>query len=135
MNRIPFGGEIRFITLSEVCPVCDAERGQRHAYGCFAEECPQCHCVLMTCHCRVIKPHESQRHIQAIAESFNNQDEVEDILTAPIIHDVPSMLFVAGWVSVMEFMGIEPEKYDDLGDPMYSAKAVRSIFGESAHVL
>jgi hypothetical protein len=68
---------------------------------------------------------ESQRHIQAIRESFTSPEEVQAIMTAPIIHDVPSMLFVAAWLDIMEFMGFIPEKYDDLGDPMYSAKAVR----------
>ncbi|MFH2122523.1 MAG: hypothetical protein ABIJ50_03425 [Pseudomonadota bacterium] len=132
MERILFGSETKFINLSASCPVCDTERGQYHAYGCFAEECPRCHGVLMMCHCRAIKPHEGQRHIRAIAESFNNQDEVEAILSAPITHTVPSMLFVSVWLSVMEHMGMEPEKYDALGDPMYSAQAVKSLSGKIA---
>jgi hypothetical protein len=96
--------------------------------------------VLMNCHCRSIAPHEGQLHMKAISDSFSSPEEVCAVMTAPITHKVPSLYFVAVWATFMELMGVEPEKFDDLGDPLYSAEAVRGCLlrmnvGEAAPIM
>jgi len=125
-DRLPYGKEQRLNLGVNICPVCEVQHGHHHEYGCFAEECPECHSALMTCHCRSIAPYEGQLHIKAIAESFTSPEEVCAIISAPIIHEVPSLLFVAAWGSVTELVGLEPERFDDLGDPVFSSEAVRA---------
>ena len=130
-DRVPYGKEKRLNIGVIMCPVCEVQPGQYHEYGCFAEERPQCHDVLLNCHCRCIYLHEGQLHIKAISASFCSLEEVCAVIYAPIVHEVPSLFFVAAWVTVMELAGLEPDKFDNLGDPLYSPEAVRAcpLFG------
>jgi hypothetical protein len=126
-KRVKYGSEKQLNLGLDKCPICAVQPGKHHEYGCFAEECPECHCILLNCHCRSIDPYEGQLHIKAISESFESPEEVLEIFYRPIVSEVPSLLTAAAWVTIFDMMGLEPKGYDDLGDPLYSAEDVNSF--------
>jgi len=126
-SRVKYGKEQRLNLGFSMCPLCDVQPGEHHEYGCFAEECPQCHCVLLNCHCRSIDPHDGHLHKKAIADSFESPEEVEEIFYRPIISDVPSLLTSAAWIVLFESMGLKPQGYDAIGDPFFSIEDVQSF--------
>lgn len=126
-ERVKYGSEKRLNLGFAICPLCAVQPGQDHEYGCFAEECPKCHCILLNCHCRSIDPYEGQLHIKAISESFESPEEVLEIFNRPIVSEVPSLLTAAAWVTIFDMMGLEPRGYDDLGDPLYSVEDINSF--------
>lgn len=126
-ERVKYGSEKRLNMDFSSCLLCGVQPGQHHEYGCFAEECPVCHGILLNCHCRSIDQDEGQLHIKALSESFSSPEEVLEIYYRPIVSEVPSLLTASARVTIFEMMGLEPKGYDALGDPLYSAEDINSV--------
>ena len=82
LPRIPFGEERMIQENEEICPLCQCQRGDFHAFGCSNEECPQCHAMLIGCRCDRLSALDSARIIQALARQFHNLDEAVAIIGA-----------------------------------------------------
>lgn len=75
-RRIPFGHEKKLVQAgADNCNSCKVCRGENHKYGCDAEECPQCGCMIIGCSCDCLSSYESSFIVQALYEKFTSLEE------------------------------------------------------------
>jgi hypothetical protein len=75
-------GEEQAMTSSGECPGCRRPTGEMHDCGCGHEECPNCHKILIGCHCNSLSPFDSARIIKALHGQMGSLADAVQVVMA-----------------------------------------------------